>query len=442
VSAFAVLATVLAPAAAHAVTVDPVRFTSGDVRVSGDVVLPDGPGPHPAVVMLHGSGREDRSGYRIVARALAERGVAALIYDKRGAGESSGDADYRYSELVADGQAALSALVARPDVQDDGVGVWGLSEGGFIAPMIAARDRRVAAVVVVSPSGLRPVDQQQWAVRRGLHDSGSTPLGARPVARFYRIAVAARKSRMSSWLPRRLLDVTFDPTETWTRVGQPVLALFGAADHLVPIRASQRAIRAALAAGANRDRTFRTYAGAAHDLHVSVRAGQPVYADGYFDDLARWLRPRLAGSARSRVDASVTAGHDIIRPQRVEAGWTDSIAAQSALLLTPLLLMSVALARRMSAGRTACLAAALGFAAVTLTALGTASIVSVDGRGVDVVLGYPLILLPAAAATTVGWATVLVACVRRWRGRSSSVAPVAVAIPWLLWAAIWLLDPG
>lgn len=68
-----------------------VRFSNGEITLSGTVYLPSKTGPHPAVVFIHGDGPDIREGYRFFAELFARRGIAALIYDKRGTGASTGD---------------------------------------------------------------------------------------------------------------------------------------------------------------------------------------------------------------------------------------------------------------------------------------------------------------------------------------------------------------
>jgi fermentation-respiration switch protein FrsA (DUF1100 family) len=75
-----------------------VRFHNGAVALAGSVLVPTGPGPHPGVVMAHGAGPQDREGYRPLADLFARHGIAALVYDKRGSGQSTG----RYLSIPLD----------------------------------------------------------------------------------------------------------------------------------------------------------------------------------------------------------------------------------------------------------------------------------------------------------------------------------------------------
>ncbi|MFH8445314.1 alpha/beta hydrolase family protein [Streptomyces sp. NPDC018026] len=126
--------------------------------LAGTLSLPAGPGPHPAVLLLHGSGPLDREGNtprlplnlgRPLANALAAAGVATLRYDRRGAGATPGVwEESGFTGNRRDASAALRALAAHPDIRPDAVGVVGHSEGALHAMTLAARQEVAAAVLL------------------------------------------------------------------------------------------------------------------------------------------------------------------------------------------------------------------------------------------------------------------------------------------------------
>ena len=126
--------------AVDAVRTEAVRFQSGDVTLAGTLFIPDERGRHPAIVLFHGSGPEPRN--PSVADWFARHGVIVLTYDKRGVGESTGDfRAVSFTELADDGLAAIQLLRARPDVDAERIGVWGLSQGGWLGPLAASRSK-------------------------------------------------------------------------------------------------------------------------------------------------------------------------------------------------------------------------------------------------------------------------------------------------------------
>jgi uncharacterized protein len=150
-----------------------MAITADDgVSLAGTLSLPAGPGPHPAVLLLHGSGRLDRDGNAgrlrmglgtAVATALAERGIATLRYDRRGTGTSGGDwLTTGFIDNRTDATAARRALSDRLDVRSDAIGVIGHSEGAVHA-MALGED--VAAVVLLAAFASRGEDALRWQVR-------------------------------------------------------------------------------------------------------------------------------------------------------------------------------------------------------------------------------------------------------------------------------------
>ena len=100
-------------------TVEEITFRTGDVTLNGWFVKPDGPGPHPAVVLLHGAGPQPGDGMpaKIYGNAFLRSGVAVLTYDKRGVGSSGGTfVRSRYRDFIEDGISAVRYLGSRSDV--------------------------------------------------------------------------------------------------------------------------------------------------------------------------------------------------------------------------------------------------------------------------------------------------------------------------------------
>jgi dipeptidyl aminopeptidase/acylaminoacyl peptidase len=135
-----------------------ISFPTKGAKLAGTVLLPKGRGPYPAIVCVHGSARQTRngnaSGMRFVADHFARHGFAVLIYDKRGAGESTGDwSTESFDELAGDVVAAVDALKKRQDIDATKIGFWGISQAGWIMPMAAARSKNIAFIICVSGAG-------------------------------------------------------------------------------------------------------------------------------------------------------------------------------------------------------------------------------------------------------------------------------------------------
>ena len=108
-----------------------------------------------------------------MARWFAEHGVAALTYDKRGVGASTGDfRTVAFTDLAADGLAAVAVLKARPDVDSKRIGVWGLSQGGWLGPLAASQSKDIAFVIAVSGPGVSPGEQMIFYYGNLLRERG------------------------------------------------------------------------------------------------------------------------------------------------------------------------------------------------------------------------------------------------------------------------------
>jgi predicted acyl esterase len=133
-----------------------VVFKNGDVTLSGSLYIPRGDGPFPAIIMLQGSGPETRWGAnRFWADYFGRRGIAALIYDKRGSGKSTGDwqtADF--NSLAGDALAAVDLLQPTARIDPNRIGIHGHSQGASIAPLIASQSKAVAFVVADAANGV------------------------------------------------------------------------------------------------------------------------------------------------------------------------------------------------------------------------------------------------------------------------------------------------
>jgi alpha-beta hydrolase superfamily lysophospholipase len=254
-----------------------VRFTSaGGAVLAGTITVPDrGRAPFPAVVLVHGSGPENRDEaigpnpiFLQLANALSNAGYVVLRYDKRGVGESTGgEHGGTRDELLADVRAAVAFARARSAVDARRVFLLGHSEGGELVPSVAARDPRIAGIVLLAPPAL-PL----WRISTEQTLAGVPPPD-RAAARSDE-AAALEKLRRSSdvrnaWY-RSSMDV--DPIVDIRRVRSPILILQGAGDAQVLPADLPRLVNAARAT--NRDVTVRTFAGDNH-LFEAIVGPQP-----------------------------------------------------------------------------------------------------------------------------------------------------------------------
>ena len=289
-----------APYTAEEVT---VRTPQGHA-LSGTLTVPAARGGRvPAVVTITGSGQQDRDeflpfagGVRIfrqVADTLSRRGVAVLRLDDRGIGGSGGDANGTSEDFADDIRAAVAYLRTRSEVDPDRIALVGHSEGGMIAPMVAATDPRIAAIVLMAGTaytGQRIIDYQYANVVRG---DPAIPAAAKDsVLRAMKRSFDAGDAKR----PWMRFFLTYDPLPTAARVKQPVLIMQGATDQQVrPIEA--RMLDSTMRAAGNTRVTLRSFPARNH-LFLRDSVGHPSgYAElpnGRVDaevlgTLAEWL---------------------------------------------------------------------------------------------------------------------------------------------------------
>jgi len=296
-----------------------ITFQNGAVTLAGSLILPRTGGSLPAVVFLHGSGAEGRWASRFLATQLASHGIAALIFDKRGVGRSTGDwRQATIEDLASDGAAAVASLLREPRIDGRRIGIHGHSQGGTIAPLVAARSGQVAFVIGSAAAGVPTDSAEIFSILNSIYPRATTAadsasareyVGALVAAAYHveprtQLDALAASLRDRPWFiappppdaPYWRFSADFGryrPLEWWSRVRVPVLLLYGAEDQRVPAEASAVRIASTLQGAGNRDITVRIFPGADHTFRLPPGAsGWPVTAPGYVPTLLDWLARR------------------------------------------------------------------------------------------------------------------------------------------------------
>jgi dienelactone hydrolase len=163
-------------------------FPSGDLQLRGKVVLPDastyGPGPYPAVVIVHGSESYSAVDYYYEPYLYAANGFATLAFDKRGTGESQGKYLQNFHVLSDDVLAAVRWLRTQPGVDGNRIHLAGFSQGGWIAPLAALKDGNIRSILVGYGVMVPVTGEDRWGYFYALQQKG---LGADAVAAADRV---------------------------------------------------------------------------------------------------------------------------------------------------------------------------------------------------------------------------------------------------------------
>jgi uncharacterized protein len=312
-----------------------VTYASGDVTLAGTLTLPPGEARVPALLLITGSGPQDRNeeilGHKpflVIADHLTRAGYAVLRVDDRGVGGSTGDdASATYEELLDDVLEGVAQLRAHPRVDPDRVGLLGHSQGGFLAPAAAvAADGDVAFVVLLAGPAVdgfatllaqneRILEITMRATVPGITDEevaaaiaaqidflqalypllvaddeegaralvrerfelqlASVPAEQRPDDATMRQIISANQEAVVAPAFRAFL--AFDPQPYLRQLTVPILAIFGGLDAQVVAEQSEGPMREALAAAGNPDATVITFDGLNHLMQPAVTGNVDEY---------------------------------------------------------------------------------------------------------------------------------------------------------------------
>ncbi len=271
------------------------------ITLAGTLTFPDAEGPFPAVILISGSGPQDRNetvaGHRpflVLADYLTRQGIAVLRFDDRGVGQSTGDFSQATSEdFASDVLAGIAYLKTRKEINSQQIGLLGHSEGGLIAPLVAVQSSDVAFIILMAGPGLigedilylqsvlisRAMGISEEKIIRNQHynekiytlikEEENAEILRKELYRIFtdyfdelseeekeRIGNseayfnAQLQSLLSPWFKYFL---TYDPKQTLSKVKCPVLAINGGKDLQVPPVENLNAIEEALVAGGNQD---------------------------------------------------------------------------------------------------------------------------------------------------------------------------------------------
>jgi len=253
-----------------------ILFKNGDLDLAGMLFIPEGEGPFPVAVIIHGSGTSRRNSkwYLSVTRHLQESGIAMLLPDKRGSEKSEGNwrgADFE--TLAGDTMAAVDYLRSQELFVHSGIGLLGMSQGGWIAPIVAAQDKDLS--FIVSMSGTSVTTNQQLLLEEIHNISQFTwPF----VARLLAPATTKRILKMDHVKPY----AGYDPVPYWKDVDAPVFFAFGENDENVPVDASIKVLRENL----NID-LIKVYPDGGHAIRDK---GTHQVQEKFLDDLVEFIK--------------------------------------------------------------------------------------------------------------------------------------------------------
>jgi len=324
-------------AASTAFRSETVTFRHGVNLLVGDLRFPDGPAPYPAILYVDGSGGfsrhrfDDWPGNAVLQEALS-RGFATFVWSKPGVDDSTGDWREQSMALRAEEVvAAIEHLEERADIDGDRIGLLGVSQAGWVMPLVPTQ-RDVAFVVAISCPGQSPFEHERYPTDKELASTGISEAERKDAGEHLRTLFEILRSsvtyeeylrrhqewlaeaKLRTWYPAVSSKQTELPSVGWylseperesfgfvstalandtppplKNLRMPVLAIFGAEDSRVdPVIGAKMYEEIPLANG-NRDVTVQVYHGANHSLLVPDSEGYLEFAPGYVTTIGEWL---------------------------------------------------------------------------------------------------------------------------------------------------------
>lgn len=297
--------------------------SAGGVVLAGTLALPAESGTFPVLVGTHGArgGTRDAPLLQHFQTLLPQHAMGTFIFDRRGEGESTGvPLDAGFEVLAEDVRACVRRLRQHPRIDRAKLGLWSISQAGWITPLVAAADPEVACLVAVSPCAVTPSEQMKYATSRLMQEAGHSESAIAAAIeirdrideccrRLDEVRVRIEEARSEPWfelahLPdfaearrastwARIMD--FDVTPALRRLRLPVLLIFGERDRWVPIEESLAVWRAEL--GSNADLTVFRVPGGGHSPTLAsdprdLQERGPVSPE-YERALVTWLQRHI-----------------------------------------------------------------------------------------------------------------------------------------------------
>lgn len=321
------------------------KNTKDDILLSGTLTLPEKEGTYPAVILITGSGPQNRDEelvehkpFLVISDYLTKNGIAVLRYDDRGVGQSKGDFKKATSaDFATDVENAIAYLKTRKEINQKKIGLIGHSEGGLIAPIVAAKSEDVSFIVLLAGTGIQGdklllMQQELLATVYGVSEIDIKKSIETNTALFKMIINSKDdlklktdltnlinetfKQDSNAEIPNNMTQdefvltqvnqitrpwmhyfIKFNPAKTLEKVKCPVLALNGEKDLQVPPKENLTAIKNALIKGRNTNITTKEFPNLNH-LFQECKTGSPeeyatieqTFSPIVLDEITKWIK--------------------------------------------------------------------------------------------------------------------------------------------------------
>ena len=259
------------------------RNEAQDLNLAGMLFVPEGEGPFPAVVIIHGSRESyrDRNWYLTLSSYMQKNGVAVLLPDKRGSEKSEGDwYTSSFEDLATDTLAAVDFMKSQEIVEVSRIGIIGMSQGGIIAPIAASQSVDLDFVVNMTGSSVTMHEQLLYEFNYEARETGFLPGVSNLIS--YVNTFIYEKITGKEWYAA---VGNYDPLPYWRKVNIPALVLHGSEDHNVPSAESKARFEAL---GKDNIRVIM-YAGSGHGLEDPPGTGDRYIREEALEDMRDFI---------------------------------------------------------------------------------------------------------------------------------------------------------
>lgn len=301
-------------------------FVSGHNKIACRIYFPNGNGKFPAVVFMHGSGAEGMFANQYLAEYLASKGLVTLIQDKQGVGKSTGNwTTANFDELTNDYANAIVFLKSFGKVNKNHIGIYGHSQGGTIAPLLATKSKDVSFIIAAAAIGDTVYKQDLYRVENNLRLNDFSAADMAEAMTYYkqwldmaRTGIGFEKldslnsySKDKQWFewveapPKEhwiwkyyLSTGNYNPLADWENVSVPVLLVYGEKDQIEDVKSYLNNIERVVAKGQkNTDITGIILPNAQHNLCIFPEKNDKFFwwylARGYEDLITGWIKYRF-----------------------------------------------------------------------------------------------------------------------------------------------------
>jgi len=307
-----------------------VEFSFDNFNISGELLIPKGNGKFPLVIMVHGDGSAYMSYFSTIKKSFLKAGYATLMWDKPGSGKSTGEFSNKH---LQDERAnillnAIQEMIKHPKIQPDKIGVWGISQAGYVIPRAMEKTDDISFIILVGVGGENGIQQTAYYIKAQLkcidvseqeamqaeqyfidlcyarnfddYYNSAKPLVNDPLVREMGFVTAMWTE--DQWKPKdKNEEAFFNPISVIAKTKTPTLVFFGDLDKNVDPLQGMEAYQAALEKAGNPNFRVKLIKGSDHNIiisetgceterYVRTREGWSNYDPEYLKMMEEWLQ--------------------------------------------------------------------------------------------------------------------------------------------------------